>query len=216
MNPKPHGGLTVGTVLICLALNPYRHLIRRWNWKTACLSACSRSIVILAVNLPSGGARAVSAMFAEACYRALTSGFYSALTQGFRFAQPCWAASAIPAVLIPLISDTLEFAVHRMHGTQRLGATVVASVIFTAASTFLELFAMRRGVLVMGRQRRSLLEDLGRVPKLIADFWGEGARFLLAARRAVRECASIGCRRMGEAMALLANRRPAAPEASDS
>lgn len=179
---RPRGRLAATRVLICIAMNPYQHLIRRWNWKTACLSAFFRGILILLANLSAGGTSAVGAMLAEACYRALTSGFYSALTQAFRFAQPVWAASAIPMVLIPIVSDSGEFAMHGLRGTQRLGTTVAASVIFTAISTLFELFLMRRGVLVMGKNRRPLVEDLKSIPQLIVDFLSDGTRLLFSIR----------------------------------
>jgi hypothetical protein len=174
------GRLTVDGVLICLLKNPYRHLIRRWNWKSACLSAFSRGILILIANLSAGRASAVGAMSAEVCYRALTSGFYSALTQAFRFAEPVWAASLIPTALVPITADGCEFIVHGIRGTQRLGATIIASFVFTAVSTLFELFAMRHGVLIMGQNRGSLLQDLGRIPVLIRDFLGAGLRLLFA------------------------------------
>jgi len=182
--------LAVDGVLLCLVKNPYRHLIRRWNWKSACLSAFSRGLLILIANLSAGRASALGAMFAEVCYRALTSGFYSALTQAFRFAEPVWAASAIPMALIPFVADGFEFVVHGVRGTQRLGATIAASVIFTAISTLFELFAMRQGVLVMGQNSKPLLQDLRRVPDLIWDFLSEGVRLLSAAGAATRKSSS--------------------------
>ncbi len=166
--------LKVDTVLICLVTNPYRHVIRRWNWKTACLSACFRGMVIMIANLAGGGAGAMAAMFTEVCYRALSSGFCSAVTQAFRFAQPAWMASVVTMALIPAISDTLEFTVHRTCGTQRLGATITATVIITAISTLIELFAMRRGVLVVGQNGGSLPKDLKKAPELFIAFCGDG------------------------------------------
>lgn len=180
MNAGTHSKLTVTKVLICLALNPYRHLLRRWNWKTSCLSAIFRGILILLANLSGGLHGALGAMLAESCYRALTSGFYSAFTQSFRFARPAWVASAIPMILIPIISDGLEISMHGFRGTQQLGATAVASVIFTAVSTLFELFLMRHGVLVMGQHRKPLAEDLNRIPRLLFDFLAEGVQLPLS------------------------------------
>ncbi len=171
--------LAVYRVLVCLAKNPCRHLIRRWNWKSACLSAFFRGILILLANLSAGGASAVGAMFAEIFYRALTSGFCSAMTQAFRFARPVWAASVVPMFLIPIIADSCEFAMHGLRGTQRLGATAAASLIFTAVSTLFELFAMRHGVFVMGQDSRPLMDDLKRAPRLMMDFVGGGMRLIL-------------------------------------
>jgi hypothetical protein len=186
--------LAVTEVLVCLAKNPFRHLIRRWNWKTACLSAFSRGILILLANLSAGRDSAAGAMLAEICYRALTSGFSSALTQAFRYAQPVWAASIIPMFLIPVIADSCEFVMHGLRGTQRLGATAAASFVFTAVSTLFELFAMRQGVFVMGRDSRPLLDDLRRAPGLMMDFLGDGRRLLFGALRFVgkREPADKG------------------------
>lgn len=170
MNSRTNRRLTVDRVVICLFLNPSRHLLRRWNWKSAFLSALFRGTLIFLANLSAGGSSAIGAMLAEVCYRGLTSGFYSALTQTFRFAQPVWAASVIPVMLIPIISDGLEFSMHAVRGTLRLGATVAASVTFTAISTLFELYAMRNSVLIMGENSGSLLQDLQRLPNLAVSF----------------------------------------------
>ncbi len=171
--------LSAERVLICLAVNPHRHLIRRWNRKSAFLSAFMRGMLILLANLSTGGSSAVGAMLTEVCYRALTSGFCSALIQAFRYAQPVWAASIIPIILIPLVADGCELIVQLMLGTQCLGATAAASLLFTAASTSFELYAMRRGVLVMGQNKRPLIiEDLKRIPTLIIDFEDDVRRLL--------------------------------------
>ena len=171
--------LAVSRVLVCLFLNPYRHLIRRWNWKAAFLSSTFRGIVILLVNLRAGSDAAVAAMLAEACYRAVTSGFYSSVSQAFRRAQPIWAASIIAMAVPPAFGDTMEFMMHRARGTQRLGATIAASLIISAVSTLFEMFAMRRGILIVGQTSGSLLQDLQTVPELIIAFWNQGKRSLL-------------------------------------
>jgi hypothetical protein len=185
MNPRFRRVLTVTAVIGCLAQRPYRHLVRRWNWKTAGLSSFSRGILILLANFAAGPQSAVAAMLAESSYRALTSGFYSAFTQSFRFARPAWVASAIPMIIIPIISDTLEIFIHGLRGTPCLGATALASVVFTAISTLFELFAMRHGVLVMGKSRQSLANDLGKIPTLLIAFFAEGIRLLVAPIRAI-------------------------------
>jgi Zn-dependent protease with chaperone function len=180
MNSRICNRLAVDKVLVCLLRNPYRHLVRRWNWKSACLSAFFRGILVLLANLSAGGTSAVGAMFAEICYRGLTTGFFSALMQSFRFAQPVWAASVIPMILVPLIADSCEFIMHGMRGTQRLGTTILASILFTSISTLFELFAMRHGVLVMGQTSRPLVQDLRILPKLLFEFADEARLFFLS------------------------------------
>jgi hypothetical protein len=184
--------------MICLIKNPYRHLVRRWNWKAASLSAFSRGMAVLLANYSAGSANAIGAMLAEAIYRSVASGFCSSATQAFRYARPLWAASLVSMALFPIIGDAIEFAVHRMRGTQRLGATVIVTLILTAASNLFEFFAMRRGVLIMGQTRRSLLQDLGMVPKLILAFGCQGMRLLLDFIRLVRKSLMPGWRCPGD------------------
>jgi hypothetical protein len=73
-------------------------------------------------------------------------------------------------VLLPLANHSLEFFVHWMRGTPKLVPSIVASVIFTALSTLFNLYAMRRGALIVGSGRKSLGEDLLRMPGLLVGF----------------------------------------------
>ncbi len=176
-----HNRLTADKVILCLFRHPYRHVLRRWNWKTACLSAGLRGALILLVNLSSGSASAAGAMAAEVCYRALTSGFYSSVVQSFRYVQPAWTATLVTMALLPAISDGMEFAMHLLRGTQRIGDTIAASAIFTILATLIELFAMRHGVLVVGRNSNSLFQDVRKLPRLANHFFQDCRRLLSAA-----------------------------------
>jgi len=80
-------------------------------------------------------------------------------------------------VLLPLLSHSIEFLVHYLHGTPKLGPSIVASVSFTALATLFNLFAMRRGVLVVGSAGRrdsedtaSLAGDMRQIPGTILAF----------------------------------------------
>jgi hypothetical protein len=81
--------------------------------------------------------------------------------------------------LVPAISESIEFIMHSVRGTQRLGATIVVSLIFTALSTLFELFAMRRGILIVGPNSGSLIHDLRKIPDLAISFLSEGVRSLV-------------------------------------
>jgi hypothetical protein len=48
-------------------------------------------------------------MLAEWCYRAITSGFYSAMTQTLAEVEPEWEAALAAMVLLPSSSHSLEF-----------------------------------------------------------------------------------------------------------
>lgn len=191
MKKLANRGLTATTVLKCLCKNPYRHLIRRWNWKTACLSAFSRGIVILAANLPSGGAYAFEVMLVEVCYRGLTSGFFSSAIQSFRCVRPAWAATLVTIAFVPGAADVLEIVVQRLHGTQRLGATIAASLILTCLSVLFELYAMRHGILVMGKTSGSLWQDLRSLRKLGRESVEEGWRWMVTLRPDVQKAEAI-------------------------
>jgi hypothetical protein len=59
---------------------------------------------------------------------------------------------------------------HWLRHTPELKASIIASVTFTAISSAFNLYAMRRGVLVVGRERKSLRHDLAHLPRLLVGF----------------------------------------------
>jgi hypothetical protein len=178
MNNDDSVKLTIGTVLRCLCKNPYRHIIRRWNWKTAFLSAFSRGLVILLVYLPFGGAGAFHGMAIELLYRGLTAGIFSAIIQAFRFARPFWAASAVTMILIPGMADVMGVSAQWISGTNRLGPTIVVSIVLSGISVFIELHAMRNGALIMGGSSKSFIQDLKQLPSLMMGFWADCLDFI--------------------------------------
>lgn len=163
-------GLSVCGVLRLVVRHPWRYVARRWNYKSAAMSSLFRAILFFAVNLSAGLAAAVGAMVAEFGFRFLTAGFYGALTQAFRRAEPERAATLAAMVLLPLVGHGLELALHWSRGTPRLVESILASVILTAFSTAFNLFAMRRGALIIGDGSRSLRQDLIHMPALFAAF----------------------------------------------
>lgn len=170
---------SVAEVFRALLLNPRESLIRRWNWKAAILASVLRGVIFFVSNLRSGWHAAVTAMLVEFGYRSLTSGFWGAITQAFEGAQPVWLATVAVLVLIPLLSHTLELLVHLLQGTPRLWASILSSVIFTVISTLFNLYAMRRGVLLVGAEARGFGSDLRQMPALIAGFAAAGPKAFL-------------------------------------
>lgn len=161
---------TVGAVLVSLFRHPVDHFIRRWNWKSALLSSLLRGAIFFCTNLLAGWHAALGAMLAEFVFRTATSGFYGSLTQAFRKAKPRWAATAATMVLLPMVSHSLEFMVHWLRGTPKLGLSIASSMIFTAVSTAFNLYAMRKGALIVGDGHRPLAHDLKVMPGLILSF----------------------------------------------
>jgi len=161
---------TVGEALLSLIRNPIEGLLRRWNWKSAVISACVRGTLFFIINIGAGVSAAAGAMSIEATFYIVASGFYGAMTETFRRARPAWAATLAVMVLMPAINHTLEFALHRTGGTKKLMASVVASICLSMLSNAFSLFAMRRGAFIIGSGRQSLLEDFRQLPRIVFDF----------------------------------------------
>ncbi len=162
--------VTVRAVLQSLRRHPIQLLVVRWNWKSAILSSVLRSLIFFAANVSAGTDAALAAMNTEFLYRACTAGFYAALTQSFRHVKPEWQATLTAMVLLPLVSHSTELLVHWLRDTPRLSASIAASACFTAISTAYNLFAMRKGALLVGQDARTLREDLRRMPGIVIQF----------------------------------------------
>lgn len=163
-------GIDVGTLLRLLVRHPWRHLGRRWNYKSAVTSSLFRGLLFFVTNVTAGLPAAVAALSTEFWFRFLTAGYYGALTQAFRRVEPARTAMIAAMIALPTIGHGLELLVHWLHGTPNLSASIGVSVLFTVFSTSFNLFAMRRGALIIGDGSSSLLQDLRRLPALMAAF----------------------------------------------
>jgi len=161
--------VSVPEAIADLLFNPVR-LLLRWNWKTALLSAFVRGKIFFISNLGAGLSAAIGAMAVEAALFATLAGFYGALAQHFRRARPVWAATMTVMILAPTVSHTLEYLLHNASGTKKIAAGVVTSISLSILSAMFNLFAMRRGVLIVGNERASLIDDLRRMPRVVFDF----------------------------------------------
>jgi len=183
--PQTYIAPTVADVLKGFVTRPGETLIRRWNWKSAFLSSLFRASIFFFTNLAAGWHAALGALLAELILRGATSGFYGAITESFSEARPVAAAMMTAMVVLPVANHSMEFLVHWLRGTPNLGASITASVIFTALSTSFNVYAMRHGVLTVGGKSKSLREDLARVLPLLG-------QFLLAGPRAVIRLFGVG------------------------
>jgi hypothetical protein len=164
-----------------LAHHPVRTLVRYWNWKSALLSSISRAAIFLAVNLPAGTDAAVQAMLTELVFRAVASGVLGSVTQAFSRARPGASTTLTALVFIPALGHAAEYLVHRTAGTARLEQSIAASIAFSVLTTAFNLFAMRRGALIVGPGRRSIASDLRRLPALVVAFVATIARPVVSA-----------------------------------
>jgi hypothetical protein len=159
----------VREVLYGLIRHPIRHFVRGWNWKAATLSAACRATIFFAVNLSAGLEAGVNAMTTELVFRMFASGALGSATQAFRTATPAAAATVTALVVIPATGHLAEYGVHRLAGTVRLGESIAVSVAFSVVTTAFNLFAMRRGALIVGDGQQPLADDVRRMPALIVD-----------------------------------------------
>ena len=150
--------------------HPWDALVRRWNYKSAILSASVRASLFFATNSTAGMDAAVAAMATEFCFRISTAGFYGAVTQAFRRVEPAHRGTLAAMIVLPLLAHSLELLVHWSRGTPALGLSMAVSVAFTALSTSFNLFAMRHGVFVVGAGKQSLPSDLLSLPRMVAQF----------------------------------------------
>ncbi len=158
---------TIPSVFASLFRQPGELLLRRWNWKSALYSSLCRSSLFFAVNLTAGLDAAARAMLAEFLYRAVSAGFYGAITQSFRHVRPRWHGAVAATLLLVTLSHSIELLIHWFRNTPNLWASIFASCCFTVISTLFNLHAMRRGVLVTGNDGHGLLTDLKLLPSLL-------------------------------------------------
>lgn len=162
--------LSLKAAFVRLLHHPRICLLERWNWKSAVMSSALRASLFFCVNLTAGFRAAQAAFLTELFFRAITSGFYGALTEAFREVEPAWTGAMAIMLVLPIANHSLELAVHWMRGTARIGPSILASMIFTAFSSLFNWYAMRRGALLVGGGKDSLWRDLARMPSLVWDF----------------------------------------------
>jgi hypothetical protein len=171
------------SVLLQLVRHPQK-LLRLWNWKSAVLSICMRGPIFLAASLRLSLHAAVSALVAESFFCVATAGFYGAIVQSFRMAQPQWLTLLFLTVILPAIFQGLEYVLHWSRGTPHLRLAEIVSICVSGLSAAFNWYVMRRSTLLVGPQGSRFTTDLRRLPRLILSFLAALPRWLLARRKA--------------------------------
>lgn len=184
----PHAGRSAAEVVGALLRDPVRGIVLKWNYKSAITSSLVRGIVFLLANLTAGLEAALLASAAEILLRFCTAGFYGALTQAFGEIRPARHGTLAAVVGLPVLSHTLEVALHVLRDTPNLALSIAASLVLTMGSTVFTLFAMRRGLLVVGvGDAQSLGADLRAMPALAREF----ARAVVTSMRRASSAAAV-------------------------
>jgi hypothetical protein len=168
---------TVGGVTGYLVHHPLNAVLWRWNWKAGLLSALMRSLIFLGAYLWKKEALwlAIGAMLAQFVFRMLFGGINGALIQAYTKVEPAWQAVLTVPLVLAFVSHIIEYVVQTAYdnyaGTSGKGKAIVASVIVSAISAVFNLFAMRRGaLLVKDEKQQSLFKDLKKFPLITTQF----------------------------------------------
>ena len=160
-----------------LLKHPIDTLIWRWNWKAAVLSAMLRAPIFFFSYLfkKDGLKLAVGAAVAQSIFRLVFGGINGAIIQSYSRVEPAWhAVLTVPLVLAVfshLIEAIVQWAYNSQTGVHDNGRALIVSVLVSAISAVFNLFAMRRGaLLVKDESQQSLWLDLKRMPWLVFEF----------------------------------------------
>lgn len=165
-----------------LLCHPFQ-FIALWNWKSALLSLFLRGPIFLVASLRQGWRAAISALLTESIFCVISAGFYGALVQSLRDAQPLWLTGVFLTLVIPSIFQVLEYLLHWFRGTPHLRLAEIVSLIVSALSALFNWYAMRRGTLLVGNESKSFGTDVHRLPRLIIGFLAVLPRQLAARLR---------------------------------
>jgi hypothetical protein len=171
------------TALAGLLRHPFRFLTL-WNWKSALLSLFLRAPIFLAASVRQGWQAAIAALLTESVFCVVSAGFYGALVQSLRDAQPLWLTGIFLTVMVPAVFQALEYLLHWFRGTPHLRLAEIVSLIVSGLSALFNWYAMRRGTLLVGRESKSFGTDVTRLPRLILGFLAVLPRRLVAGSRA--------------------------------
>ena len=175
---KPGPEPTVGQAVSQLLRHPVRQLIAQWNWKSALFSVLNRGSIFLVATLRRGAVEMSVAVGVEILFAAVAVGIYSAFIQALRFARPRWLANLVIGVGLPGVLLTLDYLAHRYTGMRRIEASMIFLGFWSSLASLFNVFIMRRGVWLVGKQSEPLWRDLARMPALIGSFIASGPRWL--------------------------------------
>ena len=176
-DPIAGGRTRVFEVLVHLLQHPIETLIMRWNWKAAVLSSLLRAPIFFFAYLfkKDGLKLAIGAAIAQSVFRFIFGGMNGAIIQSFSKVEPAWHAVLTVPIVLATFSHLVEFGVQTVYdnqtGVNGKGKAIAISVLVSAISAVFNLFAMRRGaLLVKDESQQSIWRDLSRMPWLAFEF----------------------------------------------
>ena len=157
--------------------HPIEMLVLRWNWKAAVLSALLRAPIFFVTYVfkKDGLKLAIGAAVAQSIFLFIFGGVNGAIIQSFSKVEPAWHAVLTVPLVLAAFSHLIEYVVQTMYdnqtGVNGKGKAIAVSIIISAISAIFNLFAMRRGaLLVKDESEQSIWRDLKRMPWLALEF----------------------------------------------
>lgn len=155
--------------LIQLLRNPLT-IVLLWNWKAALLSMFLRGPIFLVASFRSGRDAVLLSLATELFFCAVTAGFYGAIVQALRKAQPQWLTLLFITVILPAILQGFEYLLHWARGTPHLRLAELVSTSVSAVSAIFNWYVMNRNALLIGPEGARFKQDLARLPMLLLSF----------------------------------------------
>lgn len=120
----------------------------------------------------------------EACYVLLTAGVFSAWQQQALDLRPRRLAWTVVVLAVPLGSLAADSALHLWldHGNMR--ALGIGALIVTVISAMFHWHVMQNGAMIVGENSRSFIDDMKRMPRLVATFVSYPVRAFIPRSRA--------------------------------
>ena len=170
----PENSRTLHGAAFEILRHPFRTLVLNWNWKSAIISSVLRAPIFFAAYLATkqGFRMALGAMAVQFIFRAITGGTNGSIIQSFSKVEPAWhAVVTIPFILtivMHLGEWVLQGAYDSVAGTTGKTTAVLISVLASVVSGGFNLFAMRRGVLlVKDESQQSFWRDIKQMPWIV-------------------------------------------------
>jgi hypothetical protein len=118
---------------------------------------------------------AIGAAIAQSIFRFIFGGVNGAIIQSFSKVEPAWHAVLTVPLVLAAFSHLIEYVVQTLYdnqtGVNGKGKAIAVSIIISAISAIFNLFAMRRGaLLVKDESEQSIWRDLKRMPWLALEF----------------------------------------------
>ena len=170
----PENSRTIHGAAFEILRHPFRTLVLNWNWKAAIISSVLRAPIFFAAYLATkqGFRMALGAMAVQFIFRAITGGTNGSIIQSFSKVEPAWHAVVTIPFILTIIMHVGEWILQSSYdsvaGTTGKTTAVLISVLASVVSGGFNLFAMRRGILlVKDESQQSFWHDIKQMPWIV-------------------------------------------------